>query len=247
VPFHLVDIVDPGERYSAFRFIEDANAAIESILGRGRLPLVVGGTGLYLRALTEGVVEIDDGDLDLRTQLERDMEELGPQAMHARLEQIDPLEAARIHPNNKVRVVRALEIFYQTGRSKSDLAATGAYREPKYTFAHFCLLPDRQALYQVINARVDRMMEQGLLDEVRRLLARGWTERLRKARVIGYTELLDHLEGRITLEEALGRIKQNTRRYAKRQYTWFRRQTGGRVFSGVPAMLAALRKETGAK
>jgi len=240
VPFHLVDLVDPGERYTAFRFIDDATSAISDILSRGRIPLVVGGTGLYLRALTEGVVEIDSDDMHVREELEQQMEQLGPERMHERLAQVDPLEAAMIHPNNRVRVIRALEMFYLTGKSKSELVVTGAYKSSPFPFRYFCLMPPRAALYEVINARVDQMMAQGLLGEIESLVAAGWKDRIAAANVIGYKELLDHLDGRLTLKEAVSLIKQNTRRYAKRQATWFRNLADGEKFESRESLIDAL-------
>jgi len=225
VPMHLIDIIEPGERYSAFRFIDDASRVIDDILGRGRTPLVVGGTGLYLRALSEGVVEIDTEDMDIRERLEREMEQIGAEKMHQRLSKIDPLEAAKVHPNNKVRVIRALEIYHLTGKCKSELMTTGAYRKSKHRLQYHCLLPERAALYEKINARVDAMIAAGLLEELNQLCEKGWRNQIRRSNVLGYNELLDHLDGTLLLDEAVSTIKQNTRRYAKRQMTWFRNQT----------------------
>ncbi len=241
VRFHLIDLIEPGERYTAFRFIEDAGRAIEGIFQRGHVPVVVGGTGLYLRALTEGVVEIERDDLGIRQRLEEEMEQLGPEAMYERLSKIDPLEAARLHPNNKVRVIRALEIFYLTGKPKSELTATGAYRKSEYSYRYYCLLPERQVLYSTIEARVEQMMERGLLDEIRRLIQDGLQEQIRKANVIGYTELLDHLDGKANLSETISLIKQNTRRYAKRQITWFRHQTSSDFFQDAASLAESLK------
>jgi len=241
VAFHLVDIIEAGERYTAFRFIDDANAAIADILNRHRVPVVVGGTGLYLRALTEGIVEIEDTDLTIRERLEREMEEIGPEAMYARLEQVDPLEAAGVHPNNRVRVIRALEIFELTGRSRSELAVTGRYRKGEYEFKYFCLAQPRDELYRRINNRVGLMMEAGLLDEVKRLVAEGREDALRRANVIGYNELLSHLDGQCELDEAVALIKQNHRRYAKRQLTWFRHQVNAHVYDRREALETALK------
>lgn len=241
VRFHLVDIVDPGERYSAFRFIEDANRIVTEILNRQATPLVVGGTGLYLRALTEGVVEITSTDMTIRSRLESEMEEIGPAAMHERLQTIDPLEATRIHPNNRYQIIRALEIFYLTGKPKSELIVTGAYKKSEHEFRYFCLMPDRQELYAIINARVDCMMEEGLLDEIKALAESGWMDRLRAARVIGYDELLDHMDGRTTLDDAVAMIKQNTRRYAKRQMTWFRHLDRSDLYDTKEALVQAVR------
>ena len=231
VRFHLIDLVEPGERYTAFRFIDDANAAIRTVLDGGKIPVVVGGTGLYLRALTEGVVEIENQDMAIRDRLEREMETDGPLKMHARLEKIDPLSAAAIHPNNRVRIIRALEIFYLTGKSKSELAATGAYKKSEHEFEYFCLMPPRPKLYADLNARVDSMMQQGLLDEVRSLVDAGLGNAVRKSNVIGYMEMLDYLDGKHTLPGAVNLLKQNTRRYAKRQVTWFRHQTEARLYA----------------
>jgi tRNA dimethylallyltransferase len=242
VPFHLIDIIEPGERYSAFRFIDDANQAIADILQRRRIPVVVGGTGLYLRALTEGVVEIEKDDLSIRQQLEEEMERLGQHQMYDRLLQVDPLEAAKLHPKNKVRVIRALEIYYLTGKSKSEFIATESHRKSPHCFEYFCLIPQRQALYSAIDTRADRMMQHGLMDELQQLCRLGLKERIRKANVIGYNELLDHLDGKFTLSEAVGLIRQNSRRYAKRQITWFRHQLKGNVFAEKISLMNGVEK-----
>ncbi len=240
--FHLIDLIEPGERYSAFRFIVDASRVIREIVERGHIPLVVGGTGLYLRALSEGVVEIEQEDMELRQKLEQEMEVLGSEAMHKRLESIDPLEAARIHPNNRVRVIRALEIYYLTGRTKSELVISGAYKKVECDFDYHCLALPREQLYERINDRVDRMIAHGWLDEVAALEARGMKGHVRKANVLGYGELLDVLEGKYRLDEAVTLIKQNTRRYAKRQMTWFRHQAGCTFYETPSGLLEALRR-----
>ena len=242
VQFHLVDLVEPGERYTAFQFIEDAERAIDDILRRSRIPLIVGGTGLYLRALTEGVVEIEGDDLGVRQRLEEEMREQGPEAMYRRLCRIDPAEAAGLHANNRVRVMRALEIYYLTGKTKSELMRTGNSRKSRHTFTYFCLLPDRQKLYRAIEERVDRMLAQGLLEEVEYLCREGLAESIKKVNTIGYKELLDHVNGRRTLAEAASLIKQNTRRYAKRQITWARHQiNSARIFSDSQELVGAVR------
>lgn len=241
VRFHLIDLIEPGERYSAFRFIENADRAIGDVLARGRIPVVVGGTGLYLRALTEGVVEIEEDRPELRERLENEMNELGPEAMHRRLMAIDPGEAAKIHPNNRVRVVRALEICELAGQPKSKLTASGAYKRSGFDYQLYCLQPERERLYEAINRRVDVMMQAGLLEEVKRLVGRGLGPALRRANVIGYEELLDFLDGRVSLDGGVDLIKQNSRRYAKRQMTWFRHQTECDYFADAEPLLAALR------
>ena len=228
--FHLIDIIKPGERYTAFRFIDNANQAIEDILKRNKVPIVVGGTGLYLRALTEGVVEIEQEDYTIREKLENELEEKGSEILFERLKKIDPLEAAKIHPNNHVRLIRALEIYYLTGKSKSEITSSNSYMKSDYDFEYFCLLPNREELYHKINSRVEQMLECGLLTEIKQLFTDGYEEKLKKANVIGYNELIEHLNGNLSYDEAVNLIKQNTRRYAKRQYTWFRRQIDGTFY-----------------
>ncbi|MFH1372927.1 MAG: tRNA (adenosine(37)-N6)-dimethylallyltransferase MiaA [bacterium] len=227
IVFHLIDLIEPGERYSAFHFMEDARQAIEEILSRGRIPVVVGGTGFYLRALTEGISEIEQDDMAVRQRLEDDMQQHGQTALYERLVQIDPVEAARLHPNNRVRVIRALEVYYLTGRTRTELAAKNSGHKNRFDYRYFCLMPDRQQLYHDIETRVDRMMSAGLLQEITALVDEGMHDQLERAAVIGYSELLDHIDGHTSLEEAVSRIKQNTRRYAKRQMTWFRNQIEG--------------------
>jgi len=244
VVFHLIDMIDPGVRYTAFRFIDDATSAIESILERKKTPVVVGGTGLYLRALTEGVVEIETSDMSIRERLEKELQDQGAQAMHARLNEIDPLEAAKIHPNNKVRLIRALEIFHITGLPKSQLLATGSYRKSRFNFKYYALIPDRDELYEKINMRVDMMMAMGLEEELGRLVGRGMKEQIRIANVIGYSELLDHCDGKTTVAEAVAMIKQNSRRYAKRQITWFTRQINAKICPDVRSLVNLIESET---
>lgn len=240
VPFHLMDIIEPGERYSAMRFIEDTDKAIDDIYERGKTPIVVGGTGLYLRALTEGFVLIENQDNEIRLRLEEELERVGKQAMWDRLNQLDPDEADRIHANNGVRVVRALEICALTGQTKTELAATGSYKKSKYCFNYFCLMPDREKLYARINERVDQMIAAGLQAELEALIENGRKQELLAANVIGYAELLDYIDGHTDLNEAIRLIKQNSRRYAKRQCTWLRQQIDGELFTDKPSLIDAL-------
>ncbi len=236
-PVHCIDLIEPGERYSAYQYLADAEASIRTIFEQQRLPVVVGGTGLYIQALIDGVVEMDDPDPTLRERLEAEMEELGPDQMHARLTSIDPHEAARIHPNNRVRVIRALEIFEATGICKSKLLQSGRYRKLEYKFDIYCLLPPRAELYRAIEARVDRMMSDGLLEELQALIAAGRGEAIRRSKVIGYAELLGVVENKVAVEAAVATIKQNSRRFAKRQTTWFRHQLEGLFFDDSATLL----------
>jgi tRNA dimethylallyltransferase len=224
VRFHLLDLIEPGERYSAYQFIEDADSTISDIVSRQRIPVIVGGTGLYLRALVDGVIEIESDNPDVRERLQKEMDRVGPEMMHRRLAEIDPAEAQAIHPNNRIRVLRALEIYELTHEPKSKLVASGAYKKSSFEYELHCLLPDRAELYAAIERRVDAMMQAGLLAEVENLVRAGLGAALRRANVIGYDELLDYFDDKCTLDEAISMIKQNTRRYAKRQITWFRRQ-----------------------
>lgn len=224
VVHHLLNLIEPGERYSAFKFLVNANNAIAEILQKGKMPIIVGGTGLYIKALTDGIVEMDNQDPKIRDCLEKEMEEIGPEAMHARLERIDSEAAAMIHPNNRPRVIRALEIYEQTGKPKSELAREGRYHQSPYEFKLFALNPPREAVYDAINSRVDEMFAAGVLEELKGLIDRGLSEKIRSSKVICYTELLEYVKGTMTLQEAVDLIKQNTRRYAKRQVTWLRHQ-----------------------
>ncbi|MCX6833569.1 MAG: tRNA (adenosine(37)-N6)-dimethylallyltransferase MiaA [candidate division Zixibacteria bacterium] len=224
VRFHLLDLIEPGERYSAYQFIEDVDAAISDIVKRKRIPMIVGGTGLYLRALVDGVIEIESDNPEIRERLQREMDTVGPDLMHRRLAEIDPAEALAIHPNNRVRVLRALEIYELTHEAKSKLMASGAYKKSRYEYDLYCLRPERAELYAAIEQRVDAMINSGLVAEVEGLVRSSLGPALRKANVIGYDEILDYLDDKCTLDEAVAMIKQNTRRYAKRQMTWFRHQ-----------------------
>ena len=231
VRFHLIDIIDPGDDYSAFQFIEDADRAISDILSRKKFPVVVGGTGLYLKALVEGVFDIESEDPQIRVRLEKEMEELGAEAMYNKLKNVDPEEAAKVHLNNKVRVTRALEIYYQTGLPKSKLIKSGRHKKSRFDFQFFCLMPPRAELYERINHRVEEMLENGLLDEIKGFIKAGIAELVQKMNVIGYNELFEHIKENKTLEQAVLLIKENSRRYAKRQFTWFRHQIKSERFA----------------
>ncbi|MBI5267876.1 MAG: tRNA (adenosine(37)-N6)-dimethylallyltransferase MiaA [candidate division Zixibacteria bacterium] len=157
--FHLLDLIEPGEAYSAVRYVTDATRVIKDIIKRGNRPLIVGGTGLYLRALSEGIVQIESDDMTIRERLEAEMTSVGSEPLWERLNQIDPLEAAKVHPNNKVRIIRALEIYQLTGKTKSELMASGGYQSSGFQFTYYCLQPERGLLYRGIEARVDQMIE----------------------------------------------------------------------------------------
>jgi tRNA dimethylallyltransferase len=219
---HLVDFVEPGERYTAFDFVSDARKIIFYALDKGIVPLICGGTGLYVRALIEGITEIPDDDFKIRDRLEEEFVEKGPQYLYEKLEKIDPVEASKTHPHNIKRIIRALEIYELTGLSKTDLLAEQVRRMDDWQYRMVCLLPPREKLYQKINLRVDGMIESGLLKEVKDLMNRGLENKIKKINVIGYNELFKYYKNEVSLSEAVNLIKQNSRRYAKRQITWYR-------------------------
>lgn len=224
IPHHLLDIVDPDQPFTAADYVRLASAAIVEIRARGRLPIVVGGTGLYVRALFYGLLDGPGEITPLRETLHQEAARVGSAVLHRRLEAIDPESAAAIHPNDLFRIVRALEIATASGRpiSALRLEARRNYRPVPGPVLRFALERNRQELYQRIEARVEAMMEQGLLREVRNLLDQGYDGTLRPLRAIGYRHMIEYLAGQIGLEDAVATLKRDTRRYAKRQLTWFR-------------------------
>ncbi|MBX5481486.1 MAG: tRNA (adenosine(37)-N6)-dimethylallyltransferase MiaA [Myxococcaceae bacterium] len=227
VPHHLLDVADPTETFSAARFQALADEAIAQIAARGKRVVVAGGTGLYLRILLHGVVPAPPAAPELRRSLEAEAERIGRQALHARLAAIDPETAAKVQPTDLVRIVRALEIYELTGTTASEFRREHRFAEDRYRFDLVVLDPPREELYRRIDARTEAMFRGGLLDEVRRHLSAG----LRDAapmKSVGYLQALQHLDGTLTFEEAIARAARETRRYAKRQLTWFRREPGAR-------------------
>lgn len=223
VPHHLIDVADPWEDFSAARFVEAAEEAIASIRGRGRIPLLVGGTGLYLRSLLRGIVEAPPKDEALRKTLEGRVEAEGPQALHAELVQVDPETAARLAPADKVRIVRALEVFLLTGEpiSLHHRRHEEASRIARHRSLVLGITPPREELYRRVELRAVKMFDEGLVEETVRL-ASDPANRPRLEKIMGYREALKLAEGLITREEALEATRLEQRRYAKRQLTWFR-------------------------
>lgn len=223
VAYHCLDLVDPGTPYSAALFQVAARSAIDGILARGALPVVAGGTGLYVRAALDRMeFPAGDGETAARARIEAELERIGPYALHERLAALDPGAAAMIHPNNSRRVVRALEILETQGLSYSDHAKRFSDREPYYRSVQIGLTMDRARLYERIDARVDAMIEAGLVEEVRGLLSAGFRGAMTATQAIGYKELVPVVEDGAPLAPAVAAIKQASRRYAKRQLTWFR-------------------------
>jgi tRNA dimethylallyltransferase len=221
-PHHLIDICDPSDPYSAGRFLRDALACIEAIRGRGRVPLLVGGTMLYFRALTHGLAPLPEADADIRTALDNMAQVTGWPALHAELAERDPVAAGRIQPLDAQRIQRALEVVQLTGERLSDLQSQA--QPAPYRLARFALVPvSRPELYQRINARFDAMLAAGLLEEVMRLRARGDLDPdLPSLRAVGYRQLWQHLEGQLPLTEAVEEARKASRNLAKRQLTWLR-------------------------
>jgi tRNA dimethylallyltransferase len=223
VPHHCLDLVEPDEEYSVARYRDDAAAAIADIIARGRLPVLCGGTGLYVKAVLYGLdLPIAAADWELRGRLEQEAQRTGPEALHERLRQVDPTAAARIHPHNVRRVVRALEVYITTGRPMSSYHRLDHTPRPNYNVLAFGLTRSRAELYRRIDARVDAMMQRGLLEEVRWLLDHGYSERLISMKGLGYAQLAAHLRGETDLDAAVYLVKRDTRHYARRQLTWFR-------------------------
>lgn len=222
VPHHLSGIIELGQRYTVFDYAKDAQRLIGEIAARGRRIIMCGGTGLYLRAVIEGIFEIPDDDFSYRQEMIDLAAREGPTALHKMLAEVDPIEAEKIHPNNLVKVIRALEIFHITGRTKSYWMENQTSPESSFRFLQLILMPDRAQLYGRINNRVDKMVRQGLVEEAREVYDSHDREALRQCKIVGYEELIEYFENRLPLASAIEAIKQNTRRFAKRQYTWYR-------------------------
>lgn len=219
-PHHLYGHVDAAELYSVGRWLRDAMAAIAAIRARGNTPILVGGTGLYFKALTQGLAEIPAADPEVRAALRQRAEREGAPALHAELAQRDPASAARIEPNDAPRILRALEVLETTGESITALQANTKPAVAHEEWVGLALTPDRDALYAAINARFEVMLEAGALDEVRAFAARKLDPALPAMKAHGAPALVAHLRGEITLGKAAEIGKRDTRRYAKRQFTW---------------------------
>ncbi len=218
VPHHLIDVADPDETYDAGRYVGEAEGAIAGILARGKVPMVVGGTGMYIRALLRGLDPLPS-DPEVRRSLERRWAEEGGGSLHSELARVDPETAARVHPSDRIRVVRALEIFAVTGvppgRARSAWGGAGKYRH-----LFLALWPDRETMRRRIDARTEEMFAKGLLEEVRGLLDRGYGRDLKPMGALGYRHAVAHLRNGVPLRETIDAVKRDTRRYGKRQVTW---------------------------
>jgi len=226
VKHHLIDILEPSEEFNVVLFAKLAKQAMESCWSQGKIPILVGGTGFYIQAVLYDIdfTENDD-DKSYREELERFAAEHGAEALHARLASIDAKAAEEIHPNNIKRVVRALEFYEKSGGQRiSEHNEEQKKKESPYNFAYFVLNDDREAVYDRINRRVDIMLEQGLVNEVSALLDAGVPTSAVSMQGLGYKEIVSYLKGECTLEEAVYVLKRDTRHFAKRQITWFKRE-----------------------
>ncbi len=225
VPHYLIDILDPSEDFNIVTFQGLAKDAIEDIYSQNRIPIIVGGTGFYIQSV---IYDIDFTEADELTEYRKELTDLfnneGGKPLHEMLKNVDPKAAEHIHPNDMKRLIRALEYNAQTGKALSDHNDLSRNKVSPYNLCYFVLTDDRQKIYDRINERVDKMIEDGLVDEVKRLCEKGLTRENVSMHGIGYKEIIDHLDGITTLDEAVYIIKRESRHFAKRQLTWFRRE-----------------------
>lgn len=230
-PHHLIGFLEPHETFDVAEFVPAAEARLTDLLDRGRTPLIVAGTAMWLKALTAGWTFAGvGGDEAVRARLEAEAEELGNELLHQRLSELDPATAERLHVSDRKRLVRALEVYELTGRPLSEVLAEEGTRDVPYDYRIAILSRPREELYRRIDERVLKLLEAGWLDEVRALLARGLTGEERALEGLGYPRLVAHLRGELEFDEAIALIQQDTRRFAKRQVTWERKLGGAERF-----------------
>jgi tRNA dimethylallyltransferase len=226
VAHHLIDVVCPDEKFTAADYGRKAREVIKKISKRKKQPIVVGGSGLYLKALTRGFFEGPKGSEKLRERLKREELKSGLNYLFEKLKKVDPKAALRIHPHDSVRIIRALEVYELTGKPITLLQEKGDYEPFEMEFVKVGLTLDRKELYERIDRRVEKMIKEGFLDEVKALKEKGYSTSLKAFKTVGYQELFSYLDGEIDFPMAIERIKLNTRRYAKRQLTWFKKEKG---------------------
>lgn len=226
IPHHLLDVVNPDEDFNAAIYRRMALPIVNEICSKGKTCLVVGGTGLYIRGLIGGLMESPPSDPELRERLRMECEIHGTAKLHEKLESLDPERAESIHPNDGVRIIRALEIIYLSDLRSSDLMKRHGFRERSLNALKLCLHVDREDLYHRINERSVKMADKGLIEETQYLLKKGYSPDLNSMKAIGYRHMIRYLQGEWSLEETITKLKRDTRRYAKRQLTWFRAEPG---------------------
>jgi tRNA dimethylallyltransferase len=221
VKHYFIDELDPNEEFNAGIFGEKGREIIEDIFSRGKIPIIVGGSGLYVKSLIDGFFEGPGADWELREMLYRKASQLGKEAIYEELKKVDPVSAEKIHPNNLKRIIRALEVYYITGKPISQMQKE-IKPEINFKTIQIGLNWDRKKLYKRIEERVDKMIKDGLIEEVKKLRELGFDKNLNSLQTVGYKEVFDYLDGLISYEQMIYLIKRNSRRYAKRQLTWFR-------------------------
>ncbi len=241
VPHHLIDLIDPEETFNAARFAELAKQKIAEIDKKGKRIFVVGGTGLYIKALVHGLFPSPSGDNEIKKRLLKEAESEGLSVLYEKLKEIDPAAVKRIHPNDKQRIIRALEVYHLTGKPISRIHDEHRFKSRQYQSLKIALYRPREELYKRINTRVHQMITRGLVEEVQRLLEEGYNPELNSMTSIGYQHIARYLSGEITLERAIELLQRDTRRYAKRQLTWFRGDRDYRWFK--PEQYNEIREE----
>lgn len=224
VPHYLIDCLDPEDEFNIYVFQQMAKQAMKQIYENGHIPILVGGTGFYIQSLIYDIRFEEEEDDGIRQKYEQLLDEKGEEYLHKLLEEIDPVSAEKIHFHNSKRVIRALEFFEKNHYPISKHNETEQHKESPYDFRYFVLNDDREKLYERIEQRVDEMMKNGLIEEVKHLKEMGYQRDMVSMQGLGYKEILDYLDQKISLEEAVYRIKRDTRHFAKRQLTWFRRE-----------------------
>lgn len=244
LPHHLIDVVNPDEQFQAGMFIQMAHQAIQEIGLKKKLPVIVGGTGLYIKALIFGLAPAPGRSEKVRRALKTIMDKKGTGYLEHMLSRLDPVLSSRIRKNDASRIIRSLEIIFQTGKQPSGIYTSHGFETPLYKTHIACIMPDREPLYRNIDNRVMRMMDNGLVDETLTLLNRGYGPELSSMQTLAYKHIIGHLDGKLTIEEAVGLIQRDTRRFAKRQMTWMNNRsdhtffrTGEKAFSTVSAWL----------
>jgi len=222
IPHHLIDIVEPDQEFNAALFIAHSLPIIENLYKKRTPIIIVGGTGLYVRALLGGLFECHESDKNIRKKLAEECKEEGLSSLYKRLKRVDTKAAETINPMDRVRVIRALEVIELTGYRFSDLAMRHGFSDRRFRYLYFCLDVNRAILYERINNRTESMIEYGLIDEVEGLLKAGFNPQLKSMQSIGYRHIVDFLDKKYNLDETKRHIKRDTRRYAKRQFTWFK-------------------------
>lgn len=222
IPHYIIDFLDPDQHFDARQFAQMAHNIILKLTGKNQVPFIVGGTGLYIKALLNGLFEDNFSDISVRGRLKKEADEYGKNRLYERLSKIDPHTANRLHPNDIYRIIRALEVFEISGKSISSWHREHRFSETRYCVLKLGIYLDRETLYKRIDHRVDMMISEGLVEEVRAILKRGYSPDLKAMKAIGYSQIIDYLMGNCTLDKAIRTLKRDTRRYSKRQMTWFR-------------------------